>query len=39
MEKYYIYLIINKELYLNNDISEEMYNKVNNKINELLRNT
>lgn len=39
MEKYFIHLIINKELFLNNDITEEMYNQANekiiNKINEL----
>lgn len=32
MEKYFIHLIINKELFLNNEITEEMYNKANKKI-------
>lgn len=32
MEKYFIHLIINKELFLNNEITEEMYNKANQKI-------
>lgn len=29
MEKYFIHLIINKELFFNNEITEEMYNNAN----------
>lgn len=36
MEKYLIHLIINKELYLNDEITKETYERVNNIIMERI---